>query len=151
MENKMNECYILYGIWTDSFEYSEQPGIFLKSQDNKIIDCFDSNKYNYFNVEGNLDKIIGENVRDFIWNSIATHKILNLDLSDIENEYLTFHPTDNDFFMQRKKETFNAEEIIEHDKKVASILQSKENKNTLGKSDMLNKIADIKNARTGGK
>lgn len=146
MEKTMNGCYDLCTVWTDSYGYVGRDGIYLKVENNKIVDCVEPLKGHScikYDLEYNLRTVIGENVKDFILDSVETSKIAGTDVSKIG--YVTFGSIENEKYSRSKHEVFATEaELKEHDQKVADILQAKENINALGKTDMLSKIADMK-------
>ena len=157
----MDGYYELYTIWTDWGEYSIEDGIYLKAENNKIVDCVEPKYHNgvdteyrrsgpdYY-LEEKLEKVIGENIKDFILDSIASNKIIDVDVTSWNAEFITFQYMSEECYIKSKNLTFATEEEMKaHDQRVAAILQSKENKATLGKTDVMDKIAELKNSRGG--
>lgn len=170
MEKNFNGCFRIYSTEVDYGEGSyDQIGVCLKVENNKIIDCFAEKPEKYkdnevfiiyenalneaSDVNNNMEKIVGENFKDLILESALENKFLGHNLSRYDESecVIRFENSSEDYFMQRKQKAFPTEEALKaHDQKVADILQAKENKNTLGKTDTLSRIAGMKNERTGG-
>ena len=174
-ECKMEKNYDGYcRIYSTEVDYSEssydQIGVDLKVANNKIVDCFaekpeqyEQNGYTFVeenaldeasDISNNMEKIVGEDFKDIIFESAMENKFLGQDPSHYsESEcVIRFEYISEDYFMHRKKKAFSTpEEMKAHDQKVADILQAKENKNTLGKTDTLSRLAGMKNEHTGGK
>ena len=148
----MDGCYNLCTVWTDNYGFVSHDGIYLKVANNKIVDCVEPLKGHNcikYDLEENLQKVVGENIKDFMFNSVLTSTIVNTNVSKIG--YITIDSIKDEEYADSKRKVFDTEaELKAHDQKVADILQAKENKNTLGKTDMLSKIAEMKNGRTGG-
>ena len=144
-------CYNLCTVWDDNYGYTSKDGIYLKVENNKIVDCVEPLKGHNsikYNLEENLQKVVGENVKDLVLNSVITSKIVGKDVSRIG--YITFREIEEAEYADSKRKVFKTEtEMKAHDQQVADILQAKDNKNTLGKTSVMDKIADMKSR--GGK
>lgn len=165
MEKNFNGYFGVYGTCG-----GDTIGVCLKVENNKITDCFAEKpeRFGYgglaveinfidevTDVNNNIEKIVGEDFKDLIFEGTLENKFLGRNLSDdYDGEFefiIRFRNSSEDYFMRRKQKAFpTPEEMKAHDQKVADILQAKENKNTLGKADTLSRIAGIKNERTGG-
>jgi len=159
MEKNIDGYYELYTIWGDGTEYSVEDGIYLKAENNKIVDCIEPKYYNgvdtermsngpSYYLEEKLEKVVGENIKDFILDSIKTNTIINY--HDECVECVSFKPITEEHYIKSKNLTYATEEEMKaHDQRVAAILQSKENKATLGKTGVMDKIATMKTGRSG--
>lgn len=161
MEKNYDGYYRMFTIWTGDYSSCYDKGISIKVENNKIIDCFLETTENQDNQLGNLNnhfgEIIGENIKDFAFDCVVNNKFMDKDFNSYNYTYdntldLLFQKSSEENFTMEKQKAFPTEdELKAHDQKVADILQAKENKNALGKTDTLSKIADMKNGRTGGK
>jgi hypothetical protein len=136
-----------YSLYLQSIDGSEKLNIYsLKVQDNKIVDSVyspysDNVVVSEADYKNSMD-IIGENVKDFFTERLISQGTVSGCTAETISEK---------DFQTTKSEILNTLGISErnHQNRISSILQSKENKATLGKTDTLSKIADMKNGRSG--
>lgn len=137
--------------YNDYFAVADENGVdddvlyFLKVENNKIIGATFSMDRHVEPVEINalLNEVIGEDFRDFVIEKILQHN----DGAD----WKVYNDIDA-FDGYQREEIRNAYDLglsePDYQKKVASILETKERKSILGKTDVINKISQIKNNRS---
>ena len=133
--------------YNDYFAVADENGVdddvlyYLKVENNKIIGATFSMDRHVEPVEINtlLNEVIGEDFRDFVIEKILQH--------EYEADWRVYNDIDA-FDGYRTEEIRNAEDlglsVPDYQKKVASILETKERKSTLGKADIINRISQIK-------
>lgn len=148
MEKNYNGYYELHFEETESC--SENDWHYLKVKNNKIIDASFAQQFGDMDaneVEKQLKEVIGENFKDFVLDKVFYN----------EHNYAWYvrEFEDNDFnYYEHAKERNRISLGLsepEYQKKIADILQAKENKATLGKTGVMDKIAIMKSGHEGGK
>lgn len=148
-----------YNGYYSSYLYNSELGenndiYYLKVRDNKIVDAAhiswdDGGVWSYPTVSDNACKYsleaIGENFKDFMLDQFMTNT------EGCEGTSLKM--IDEKAFEYRKSYMLKELGISqqEYNQKVADILQAKENKATLGKTGVMDKIATMKSGHEGGK
>ena len=133
--------------YNDYFAVADENGVdddvlyFLKVENNKIIGATFSMDRHVEPVEINtlLNEVIGEDFRDFVIEKILQH--------EDEADWRVYNDIDA-LDGYRTEEIRNADDlglsVPDYQKKVASILETKERKSMLGKTDIINRISQIK-------
>lgn len=121
---------------------------YFKVQNNKITNASFIHTEDAGQVNNELKKVIGEDFKDFI-----IEKMFDNNYNSSDNKWSAEEMTDDErkeykYYKDENRKTLGISEQ-DYQKQIDSILQSKENKAILGKTDVMDKITELKNGRNG--